>query len=739
MAFGKDDVQRLVDLLQDYSENLTYSSDTNLQRSLNSIINMCQSELFTALIDIHEYQKDVLQNNGLVTPALNNSNSFSQSYQITDYNNDNSSYRYDASRASYSDEHSTETILLVKDGSGLGFSISGGKDTPHYPDDPSIYITKIIPNGAAATDGRLRVNDCLVKVMDRNLDNVSHEEAVEILKSSPPRVLLTVKRMKSSDELLKPRVIEVTLNKGYRGLGISIAGGQHSQHIPGSDGIYITKIILDGAADKDGTLQIGDRILCVNDVNIEEVTHDDAVEALKGAGDTVTLVIAQNAPEVIGSNTLPYSSPNLPSREPRRVVLEKGPQGLGFNIIGVESSEGIFVSYVLPNGVADVSSSLKVGDQILEVNGEDMQNAAHEDAANMLKSSGKVVSILVRYNPEEYSKFDQRLGSLQHPPSSPNSVGSGTLKTNLKRSLYVRALFDYDKTKDPDLPGPGLSFRHGDILHVINAADDEWWQARRVGVDGQDEGRGVIPSKKRVEKKERSRNRSVKFSSSSDEAMRMGSSSDNSVDAVYTYEPVVQTWIAYMRPVIVLGPLKDRVNDDLIAEFPDRFGSCVPHTTRPKRENEIHGRDYFFVSSRAEMERDIQNHLFIEAGQFNENLYGTSISSVRDVSDQGKHCILDVSGYAIKRLRQAQLYPIVVFLRPLSTESISCRNSRMSEELAKKNFERAMRLEHDFKHYFTACVSVEPGRTYDNIYGEVKEVIKQHAQPACWITSKEKI
>ena len=47
------------------------------------------------------------------------------------------------------------------------------------------------------------------------------------------------------------------------------------------------------------------------------------------------------------------------------------------------------------------------------------------------------------------------------------TCGAGTLRTNLKKSLYVRALFDYDKSKDPDLPGPGLSFRHGDILHVV--------------------------------------------------------------------------------------------------------------------------------------------------------------------------------------------------------------------------------------------------------------------------------
>ena len=45
---------------------------------------------------------------------------------------------------------------------------------------------------------------------------------------------------------------------------------------------------------------------------------------------------------------------------------------------------------------------------------------------------------------------------------------------------------------------------------------------------------------------------------------------------VLSYEPVVQEAITYARPVIILGPLKDRINDDLISEFPDRFGSCVP-------------------------------------------------------------------------------------------------------------------------------------------------------------------
>uniref|UniRef100_A0ACB8FFX7 Disks large 2 n=1 Tax=Sphaerodactylus townsendi TaxID=933632 RepID=A0ACB8FFX7_9SAUR len=58
-------------------------------------------------------------------------------------------------------------------------------------------------------------------------------------------------------------------------------------------------------------------------------------------------------------------------------------------------------------------------------------------------------------------------------------------------------MFDYDKSKDSGLPSQGLSFKYGDILHVINASDDEWWQARRVMLEGDSEEMGVIPSKRR--------------------------------------------------------------------------------------------------------------------------------------------------------------------------------------------------------------------------------------------------
>lgn len=80
--------------------------------------------------------------------------------------------------------------MLERGSSGLGFSISGGTDNPHIGDDPAICITKIIPGGAAAVDGRLKINDVILKVNDVSVVNVPHAAAVEALKRAGNHVRL---------------------------------------------------------------------------------------------------------------------------------------------------------------------------------------------------------------------------------------------------------------------------------------------------------------------------------------------------------------------------------------------------------------------------------------------------------------------------------------------------------------------------------------------------------------------
>ncbi|XP_032581688.1 disks large 1 tumor suppressor protein isoform X21 [Drosophila sechellia] len=756
-----------------------------------------------------------------------------------------------------------EDIQLERGNSGLGFSIAGGTDNPHIGTDTSIYITKLISGGAAAADGRLSINDIIVSVNDVSVVDVPHASAVDALKKAGNVVKLHVKRKRGTattpaagssagdardSAASGPKVIEIDLVKGGKGLGFSIAGGIGNQHIPGDNGIYVTKLMDGGAAQVDGRLSIGDKLIAVrtngSEKNLENVTHELAVATLKSITDKVTLIIGktqhlttsasgggggglssgqqlsqsqsqlatsqsqsqvhqqQHATPMVNSqstepgsryastNVLAAVPPGTPravstediTREPRTITIQKGPQGLGFNIVGGEDGQGIYVSFILAGGPADLGSELKRGDQLLSVNNVNLTHATHEEAAQALKTSGGVVTLLAQYRPEEYNRFEARIQELKQQAAL-GAGGSGTLlRTTQKRSLYVRALFDYDPNRDDGLPSRGLPFKHGDILHVTNASDDEWWQARRVLGDNEDEQIGIVPSKRRWERKMRARDRSVKFQGhaaannnldkqstldrkkknftfsrkfpfmksrdeknedgsdqepfmlcyTQDDANAEGASEEN----VLSYEAVQRLSINYTRPVIILGPLKDRINDDLISEYPDKFGSCVPHTTRPKREYEVDGRDYHFVSSREQMERDIQNHLFIEAGQYNDNLYGTSVASVREVAEKGKHCILDVSGNAIKRLQVAQLYPVAVFIKPKSVDSVMEMNRRMTEEQAKKTYERAIKMEQEFGEYFTGVVQ---GDTIEEIYSKVKSMIWSQSGPTIWVPSKESL
>ncbi|XP_076643505.1 MAGUK family member discs large 1 isoform X15 [Halictus rubicundus] len=777
------------------------------------------------------------------------------------------------------DDWEYEEIVLERGGAGLGFSIAGGTDNPHFGNDTAIYITKLIPGGAASADGRLRVNDTILQVNEVSVVDVPHAAAVDALKRAGNTVKLYVRRRRHT------QLIEIELIKGNKGLGFSIAGGIGNQHIPGDNGIYVTKIMEGGAAQVDGRLVVGDKLVAVRnalqgDKNLENVTHEEAVATLKATQDRVVLLVAKPETGIVppppppmasdnslspqprkqngsvsaleNNSTLPYSqesrhasslalhgaatpravsqedvsrsyTPDILYGEVRTVVLNKGSSGLGFNIVGGEDGEGIFISFILAGGPADLSGELRRGDQIVSVNGINLRTATHEEAAAALKGTGQTVTIVVQYKPEDYNRFEAKIHDLKQQISQQNMMTGTLMRTSQKKSLYVRALFDYDPNKDDGLPSRGLAFRYGEILHVTNASDDEWWQARRVNPQGVEEGLGIIPSRRRWERKQRARDRSVKFQGhmpvildkqstldrkkknfsfsrkfpfmkSKDDKSEDGSDQErspttpenendptpfmlcytqddtntegskeilyrvelpymeeltliylekeddendeeiSSEENVLSYEAVQQLTIQYTRPVIILGPLKDRINDDLISEFPDKFGSCVPHTTRSRREYEVDGRDYHFVASREQMERDIQNHLFIEAGQYNDNLYGTSVASVREVAEKGKHCILDVSGNAIKRLQVAQLYPIAIFIKPKSVESVMEMNKRMTEDQAKKTYERALKMEQEFGEYFTAVVQ---GDTPEEIYVKVKEVICEQSGPNIWVPCRD--
>ncbi|CAJ0945189.1 unnamed protein product, partial [Mesorhabditis belari] len=724
-----------------------------------------------------------------------------------------------------------EEITLDQSRVGLGFSFSGGDDVASAR---SIYVTQVLRGGAAYEDGRLKQNDLIVQVNNVDFSKASHHEAKEALKGAGTIVKLIVKRRRfDRDEpmpefrdtrsqsfttlpdpvplaknnqtistpslpppppparsqqypineppIIKPYYggVRVEIYKGSGGLGFSISGGVGNEQTPTDAGIFITRVIPGGVADLDGRIKVGDKIAAVDNISLENVTHNFALDVLRSTGIKVVLWIVNNPiPEVtaalIGGET--PATPQVPPRTfggsqtalnqttptsqngsfgappiplyPRNVQLVRGAHGLGFNIIGGEDGEPIYISNVHGGGVADQSGNVFKGDVLLKVNGIDVEHASHQEAAEVLRNAKNPILLVLQNRTQECTQLEKKLSDL-------------TVK-----EWYVRTMFEFDPEREVGIPQRCMPFKYGDILHIINSADDNWWTAKKVADNGDEGPEGVIPSVHRIEKKEKQRRRSVNFNQSPAPFQRgmdgrRGSKTQlsfsrkfpfvkstdkihelaeqeasTSDDPIPTYQTVEKESLAYVRPVIVMGALSQKLNDELVNRYPTRFSSCVPHTSRGQQEGEINGKDYYFVS-KTQMEQDVKNNLFIEAGTYKENLYGTSIQAIRDVMSTNRHCLLDVGHVAIDRLQRiANIQPITIFIKPSSYQTIyEWDYGNISEDEAMDIFERCQRLE---QHAATKFNYIIPNaETTDQILEQIIYFVQRESLPTAWISKAQ--
>lgn len=94
---------------------------------------------------------------------------------------------------------------------------------------------------------------------------------------------------------------------------------------------------------------------------------------------------------------------------PRVVELPKTAEGLGFNVMGgKEQNSPIYISRIIPGGVADRHGNLKRGDQLMSVNGVSVEGEPHEKAVELLKAAQGTVKLVVRYTPKLLEEMEQR-------------------------------------------------------------------------------------------------------------------------------------------------------------------------------------------------------------------------------------------------------------------------------------------------------------------------------------------
>ncbi|XP_057652662.1 protein lap4-like isoform X15 [Diorhabda carinulata] len=258
-------------------------------------------------------------------------------------------------------------IHIERSQTGLGLSIAGGRgSTPFKGDDEGIFISRVTEGGPADLAG-LKVGDKVLVVNGINVVDVSHYDAVEVLKASGPVLILQVTRevtrlvkppstyvtskpnltpslINKSDTANKNNVppplpppldedislqkilIHTTLIRDSRGLGFSIAGGKGSQPFKAdSDAIYVSRITDGGVADRDGKLSVGDKVISINGVDLTGASHEQAVSMLTGVERFVRLVVEREVPSEKNGDAI--ISPG-PQQSPRLFGLPKPYTGL---------------------------------------------------------------------------------------------------------------------------------------------------------------------------------------------------------------------------------------------------------------------------------------------------------------------------------------------------------------------------------------------------------------------------
>ncbi|KAG7508628.1 MAGUK p55 subfamily member 5 isoform X1 [Solea senegalensis] len=377
--------------------------------------------------------------------------------------------------------------------------------------------------------------------------------------------------------------------------------------------------------------------------------------------------------------------------------------------------DSVVVSRVVKGGAAERSGLLSEGDEILEING---------------------ISIRGKHINEVHDLLQQMQGTLTFL-----LIPSSQIKPAPHRQtvMHVRAYFDYDPSDDPFVPCRelGLSFQKGDILHVISQDDPSWWQAYRDGDEDNQPLAGLIPGKSFQQQREslkktvtdRSREQAGKnwYSKKSKKQKKKNTSNfskNADYDDILTYEEMslYHQPANRKRPIALIGPTNsghEELRRRLLSIEPEKFAVAVPHTTRNQRIHEKNGREYHFVS-RSAFEGDLGAGKFIESGEYEKNLYGTSTDSVRHIVNSGRIGLLCLHTRSLQVLRSSNLKPYVIFIAPPSQERLrtllATGGKTPKPEELKDVIEKAREMEHSFGHFFDATiVNMDPEQAFNEL------------------------
>uniref|UniRef100_A0A8C1WT29 Tight junction protein 2b (zona occludens 2) n=1 Tax=Cyprinus carpio TaxID=7962 RepID=A0A8C1WT29_CYPCA len=637
------------------------------------------------------------------------------------------------------------SLFLLQDSKmGFGIAVSGGRDNPNVETgEMSIIVSDVLPGGPA--DGLLFENDRVMQVNTVTMDNVPHSFAVQSLRKCgkvakivsifqvvhyerPSRISLLT--LDTSIGYYKKTIIKIKIKPNINGtvtenLSLSDAGKLieksrgRLQLVVQRDHRQIL-VRIPALADSDSEPDDISEMESYHSYSPQDDQRSRQSDLSSHSSNDVARENAREDPPSRLAKTAvtssPYKSPEKPrpAQEERVEPQEEDPppprknmilpntvmvsfqkgESVGLRLAG-GNDVGIFIAGVQEGSPAE-EEGLRVGDQIMKVNNVDFRGIVREEAVLFLLEipRGEVVTILAQNKIEVYEDI--------------MASGRGD-------SFFIRTHFEYEK----ELPHC-LAFSRGEIVKVVDTLYDGKlgnWLAIRLGKDNKLLEKGIIPSKSRAEQMASVQNTHKGSGSDRADFWRLRGqraskkkdvrkSREESSAAVSTrfpaYERVVLREAGFRRPVVLFGPIADAANEKLAAELPDEF---VIAKTEPK-----------------------------DAGS--EKSSGVvRLNTIRQIIEQDKHALLDVTPKAVDTLNYTQWYPIVILFSPDSKHGVKAMRQRIipsSNRSARKLYDQALKLRKTCSHLFTAVIDLNSAN--DAWYGSLKETIRDQQTRAVWVS-----
>ncbi|XP_071020471.1 multiple PDZ domain protein-like isoform X4 [Oncorhynchus clarkii lewisi] len=436
------DTQRALQAVERLQAKLKDRGEVPTEEKLSLLKSVLQSPLFHQILALQK-SVQLLKDQGGVTSTL--SDDLSECYTSAQANGGHLVYPEASTSTHVNGKQSPEDfehiirsmaqgryvtrMELVKPLSGgLGFSVVGLRSENRG--ELGIFVQEIQPGSVAHCDGKLKESDQILAINGQPLDQtVTHQQAIGILQRASECVQLTiargpipqlaspvVSRTPSAASTLSAHssaahwnhVETMELVNDGTGLGFGIVGGK-------TTGVIVKTILPGGIADQDGHLRSGDHILKIGDTDLYGMGSEQVAQVLRQCGNRVKLVITRGPPEetAIVPMVLPTVTEQQGNEEEEAeafdVGLTKNAQGLGITIagyVGDKNSEpsGIFVKSITKDSAVEQDGRIHVGDQIIAVDGNNIQGYTNQQAVEVLRHTSQTVHLkLIRrgFRPED--------------------------------------------------------------------------------------------------------------------------------------------------------------------------------------------------------------------------------------------------------------------------------------------------------------------------------------------------